>query len=128
MTQTHDRRPQILVMDANERNADLLKEFLAAEGYDPVVATDLELADEIISRGSTFSFAIIDVDRFDSPVWPYCEELNEHDVPFIVFSGVRRRSLQRESHEHGASEFIDKPIPKRELRDLIRSTIASHTP
>ena len=128
MTQSHDPRPKVLVMDANERNVGLLKEFLATEGYEPVAVTDPELGGEALTRVGTFSFAIIDIDRFDSPVWSYCEELDEHDVPFIVLSGVQNRSLQRESHQHGASEFIDKPIPKRELRTLIRSTINSDTP
>ena len=124
---SHDDQPEILVLDGNDRNAELLREFLATEGYAPVVVTDLELADEAITHVGTFSCAIIDVDRLGSPVWPYCEELSEHDVPFIVLSGVQNWSLQRESHEHGASEFIDKPIPKRELRSLIQSTINSYT-
>lgn len=123
MTLTREHKPQILVMDANERNAGLLRDFLSGEGYAPVVVTDLEQADEAITRLGTYSFAIIDVDRFDRTVWPICEELNDHDVPFIVLSGVQNRSLQRESHQHGASEFVDKPISKRGLRTLIRSTI-----
>lgn len=116
-------QPAILVMDGNERNADLLSDFLTTEGYASVVATDLSTADKVITDASRFAFAIVDIDRFDQPIWSYCERLDNHDVPFIVLCGIRNRALQRESTEHGASAFVDKPIPKRELRNLIQSAI-----
>lgn len=123
MTQIRDDKPKILVVDANERNTSLLSNFLATEGYEPMVVTDFGQTDEAITRIETVSFAIIDVDRFDRLVWSFCGKLNEHDVPFIVLSGRQNRSLQRESYEHGATKFIQKPIAKRELRTLVRSIL-----
>lgn len=123
MPPTHDDRPRILVMDANERNADLLSDFLEQEGYEPAVVTDLDAASEIVTEASRFAFAIVDIDRFDSPVWPYCERLHRNGVPFIVLSGLQAPSLRRESRESGARSFINKPVPKRELRELVHTAI-----
>ena len=123
MTPPHNDQPEILVLDGNERNADLLSDFLVTEGYEEVVVTDLCAAGEVITDASRFTFAIVDIDRFEQPVWPYCERLNNHNVPFIVLSGLRNRTLRQESHHHGANAFVDKPIPKRELRNLIQSAV-----
>lgn len=123
MPRTHDDQIRILVMDANERNARLLSDYLASEGYRPVVATDLETADEELANAERFEFAIVDIDWFEQPVWPYCERLDTCDVPFVVFSGVQTRPIQQKSREKGARAFVHKPIEKRELRDLIRTTI-----
>lgn len=123
MPPTHDDQPRILVMDANERNADLLSDFLKREGYQPDVVTTLDTADDIVTEASRFAFAIIDIDRFEDPVWPYCEQLHEKRVPFIILSGLQPSSLRRESQEYGARSFINKPVPKQELRGLIQTAI-----
>ena len=120
---SHNEQPEILVMDGNERNADLLSDFLVTGGYEVVIITDLSKADEVIADASRFTFAIVDIDRFERPVWSYCERLDNHDVPFIVLSGLRNRALRQESHSHGANAFVDKPIPKRELREFIEETL-----
>lgn len=117
---SHDEQSEILVLDGNERNAELLSDFLTIEGYGVVVITEFDKADRVIADASRFAFAIVDIDRFERPVWPYCERLDNHDVPFIVLSGLQNRALRRESAKHGANAFVDKPILKRELRELIK--------
>lgn len=123
MTSENDGAPRILVMDGNERNADLLAEFLTERGYTPAVATDLDGAEDRLSDAESYAFAIVDIDRFDSPVWPYCDRLEDHDVPFVVLSGISDRSLRRKCRDRGADAFVEKPIPKRTLRELIRSAL-----
>ncbi len=127
MTTNDDGALQVLVMDANLRNAEVLGDFLTAEGYTPVLVTDLDRAEDALANADEYVFAIVDIDRFDTPVWSHCERLREHSVPFIVLSGIRDRSLRRESHERGADAFVDKPIPKRELRALLQSAVRSGT-
>lgn len=124
MTPASNDQPQILIMDANERNAELLSDFLADEGYDPVVVTDLDTAEDVVVKASRFAVATIDIDRFDDPVWPYCEQLAENDVPFIILSGFQNPTLRRESRDYGAHEFVDKPIPKQQFRDLIETALS----
>lgn len=110
-------------MDANERNATVLQEFLAEEGYEPLAVTSLETADKVVADQPQFEFAIVDLDRFDSPVWPYCQRLSDEDVPFVVLSGLQNPSLREESNEHGAKAFVDKPLPKQKFRELIETAI-----
>ncbi|MFB6198918.1 MAG: two-component system response regulator [Halobacteriaceae archaeon] len=123
MAPTSDDQPQILVMDANERNASVLSDFLAEEGYEPEVVTDSEMAEEVVADASQFACALIDIDRFESPVWSYCDQLEDHDVPFVVLSGLQNPTLRQESEEHGAVEFVDKPLPKQQFRDLIETAL-----
>lgn len=121
MPPKHEGSPRILVMDGNERNAALLSDFLESEGLEPVVVTDLERADAVFERESDFAVALVDIDRFETTVWPYCDRLRELGIPFIVLSGIQTPSVRRESREFGARSFVDKPIPKQDLRELIRS-------
>lgn len=116
--------PQILVLDGNERNAELLGRFLEDEGYEPAVVADLEDVEEVLTPVSQFAFAIIDIDRFDGPVWPYCERLQEHGVPFIILSGLGASSLRRESREHGARSLAN---PSRN-RNFVTSSKQRLTP
>lgn len=125
MSRAHDGQPRILVMDANERNADLLSDFLDREGYEPTVVTELDAADDVVDQASRFAFAIIDIDRFERPVWPYCDRLEDNGVSFIVLSGLPASALQRERGDNGAHSFVEKPIPKRELRDLLQRVTGS---
>lgn len=125
MAPTDDDRLRILVMDANERNAELLSTFLREEGYEPVVWSKHGPPDGIETDASQFAFALIDIDLFDDSVWSYCERLKEHDVPFVVLSGVRNPALRQESQEHGANAFIDKPIPKQHVRNLIEAVTST---
>jgi CheY-like chemotaxis protein len=124
MISATDDQPRILVMDANERNADLLSDFLAEEGDESVVVTDYETAEEVIADASEFGVALIDVDRFDSPVWPYCDHLHTNDVPFVVLSALQPPTLRQESRDHGAPAFVGKPISKPELRRLLDTALS----
>lgn len=125
MPPTDDDTPRILVLDGNERNAALLGKFLEKEGYEPAVITNLDTAGEVREDVSQFSFASVDLDWFDSPIWSYCERLHEQRVPFIVLSGLRTPALVEQSYQYGTDSFVVKPIAKREFRELIRTVIES---
>jgi len=114
----------MLVMVANERNVDLLSDVLAEKGYDSVVVTDYETAEEVIADASAFGVALIDVDRFDSPVWPYCDHLHMNDVPFVALSALQPPTLRQERRDHGAPAVGEKPISNPELRRLLDTALS----
>lgn len=122
MHPNEDGPPQILIVDANERNATLLSSFLEAEGYAPTVATTLDNATEISLTNPT-ELAIIDIDRFDNRVWSVCTQLQETGVPFLILSKFRTASLQRESQAHGAIAFLDKPLVMYDFRERINAVL-----
>ena len=119
----NEDRPDILVLDGNSHNAALLRRFLAKQGYDPTVMTELNTLDDQLLEAVQFDCAVIDIDRFDRPVWNCCGQLHDLGIPFIVLSGIRDRSLRRKSREHGAQTYVIKPIPQRELRSLISNIL-----
>lgn len=114
--------PRILVMDGNERNVNLLQEFLAGEGFDPVVATDVPTGAEYVGEGG-LAFAIVDLDRFSGGIWGHCERLAEAGVPYLLLSGTESNTLRQKSRSVGAVRFLQKPVPKRALRDIIDTSI-----
>ena len=120
-----DGQPRILVIDGNERTAELLRRFLVEEECNPTVVTTLDAANELLDESMQFACAVVDIDRFDRPVWEYCQQLHDHEVPFIVLSEVRNRSLRRESREHGARSFVEKPVPQQEFRVLIENALST---
>ena len=123
----HDDRPKILVVDGNERNAKLLHRFLAEEGYEHTIVTDLDTFDEQLAEASQFALVVIDIDRFDRQVWKRCERLHDHKVPFIVLSSIRNRGLRRKSREHGAQTYVTKPVSKAEFQPLIEKWVSPNT-
>lgn len=122
MMARNDVRGTILVMDANERNANLLAEFLGEECYDPGVLSELDDADGRLVDHSPIDLAIVDIDRFGSAVWDVCDHLRDRNIPFIVLSGVENERLKRQSRENGARSFVVKPVRKRELLNLIATS------
>lgn len=121
MASPNDDSVRVLVIAGNARNATLLKDFLDEEGFETDTATELETAHEILDENPQPEIALVDIDRFDTPVWSYCDRLYEASIPFLVLSKLRNRGLRRESRTHGAESFLQKPLPKQELRAVIRT-------
>lgn len=115
------------MVDGNEYNAKLLHRFLAEAGYEPIMATDLTTVDDRLEERSQFSLAVIDIDRFDRPVWKRCERLYDSEIPFIVLSSSRNRGLRRKSREYGAETYVIKPISQAEFRSLIEKCLSPYT-
>lgn len=116
--------PRVLVMDGNERNVNLMRDFLAGEGFYPVAATNVPTGAEIVGNGRDLAFAIVDLDRLGSEVWDQCEQLDDNGVPYLVLSGAESSTIRRKSRSAGAVRFFQKPIPKRLLLNIIDTTIS----
>lgn len=122
----YDDRPSVFVLDGHERRAALLHRILAGAGYEPIMATDLAIVDDRLEEGPQFSFAVIDIDRFDRPVCTRCERLHDDEVPFIVLSSIQNPGLWRKTREYGVVTYVSKPISQSEFRSLIENCLSPH--
>ena len=116
-------QPRVLTVDRNQRNLELLSQFLQKEGYEAVPISTLKEFDQILMRADSFGIALVDISGFDRSIWERCEKLSTHNVPLLIISPQQVKSIQQESLAHGAQGVIFKPLVVKEFTNLIRAMI-----
>jgi DNA-binding response OmpR family regulator len=116
-------KPRILTVDRNQRNLELLAQFLNKEGYETVAVSTLEDFNQILAQVDSFGIALVDISGFDRHIWEYCEKLSTQDVPLLILSPPQVKAIQQESLAHGAQGVVFKPLIIKEFSNLIRAMI-----
>lgn len=112
-------KPQILTVDRNQRNLELLGQFLSKEGYQTFPVSDLQGLQAVLDNDHIFGLALVDISGFDRSVWECCEKLAEKSIPLLIISPQQTRTIQQESLSHGAQGVLFKPLVVKELASLI---------
>ena len=115
--------PLILTVDRNERNLELLAQFLGKEGYQIYKAGSLESFEKALTNSNEIHLALVDIAGFDQRIWEYCDRLREQNIPFLVLSPKQNVAIQQQSFVHGASSMLTKPLAIKELFLLIRNLL-----
>jgi DNA-binding response OmpR family regulator len=115
--------PLILAVDRNQRNVELLRQFLGKEGYELLAATTLDEFDRALAESDDIGLALVDIAGFDRSVWERCEGLRARKVPFLVLSPKQSTALQQTSLTYGARGVLVKPLVVKELQGIIRSLL-----
>lgn len=113
--------PHLLTVNQNERNNELLSEFLESEGYRVSCAHTIDEVDDAIET-ATFDVSLFDVDGFPPAVWARCEDLRSTRTPLLVIS-LQPQRAERTSDDADVSRIFEKPIGKQRLLDLIRQLV-----
>jgi DNA-binding response OmpR family regulator len=113
----------ILAIDRNQRNLELLGQFLQKEGYESVSASTQEEIDTVLDQSDNIALALVDIAGFDARIWQSCEQLRDKGVPLLVLSARQSAAIQQESLVHGARGVLVKPLVVKELISLVRSLI-----
>ncbi|MGH8063688.1 MAG: response regulator [Candidatus Entotheonellia bacterium] len=119
--------PMILAVDHNNRNLELLSQFLGREGYQMRIASSLEEFDQALEGADAIALALVDIAGFDRSVWERCEGLRHHKIPFLVLSSKHTAAIQQASLTHGARGVLIKPLVVKELLGFIRSLLEEDT-
>jgi len=116
------KRPQALVIDCQEAARKFFKSELYNQGFDVVVATQLESSFDIIST------MIPDVVLLD-PQGQYlsCEEFfarldgdsSTQKIPVLIISADKEAELYRRTLEAGSIGFVQKPVERSNLANEI---------
>jgi CheY-like chemotaxis protein len=118
------RKPEILLASANRRDLELLGQQLDNEGYRVHTAASRKELDRILqAKVGRILIALIDVSDFDQEIWEYCGQLRKGGIPFLVITGKRGPTIQRESVNCGASGVLLKPIAVKELVEHMRGLL-----
>ncbi|HEY9669636.1 MAG TPA: response regulator [Coleofasciculaceae cyanobacterium] len=113
----------ILAVDRNQRNLELLAQFLGKEGYQVLKANSLEEFHQSLTNLQDIDLAMVDIAGFDRRIWDYCQRLRDQKVPFFVLSPKQSTALQNESLARGARSVLVKPLVVKELLGIIHSLL-----
>lgn len=109
----------ILNVASNQRNAELMTQFLGKEGYKTVCAATMHDFESSIKSVTRFGLAIVDITGFDRNIWNHCDRLPEINVPFVVVMPQQLQHMRHEGFLHGAQRVLVKPLVVKELIESV---------
>ncbi|MGB3267037.1 MAG: response regulator [Microcoleus sp.] len=113
----------ILAVDRNQRNLELLAQFLNNEGYQMLAASSLEDVARAIGQPAKIGMALVDISGFDRRIWDCCEQLRNHQIPFLILSSKQSAAIGHESLCRGARSILVKPLIVRDLLSVVHSLL-----
>ena len=117
------RNSIILAVDRNQRNLELLAQFLNKEGYQTIGADSFEEVVRAIDDPAKIGMALVDISGFDRRIWDCCEQLRNHQIPFLILSPKQSAAIQHESFSRGARSMLVKPLIVRDLLSIVHSLL-----
>lgn len=113
----------ILLINHNQRNLELLSEFLGKEGYETVAASSMEKLDQFLIGNREIDVALVDITGFNEKIWEYCEQLRKKKIAFVVISPRQSSAIQQAGMTHGARGIMVKPLVIKELMVIIKNMV-----
>ncbi|MBE9094322.1 response regulator [Tychonema sp. LEGE 07203] len=113
----------ILAVDRNQRNLELLAQFLNNEGYQMLAASSFEDVARAIGQPAKIGMALVDISGFDRRIWDCCEQLRNHQIPFLILSPKQSAAIGHESFSRGARSILVKPLIVRDLLSVVHSLL-----
>ncbi len=124
---TDQTLPSILVVDDNEDNAHIIRDYMEAKGYPIHVAYNGDEAMEIFEREKP-SLVLLDVMMPGRDGWQVCREMKEsengRDVRVIMVTALQDWTDKRQAIETGADDFVEKPFELARLAMVVERNAA----
>lgn len=122
--------PSILVVDDNEDNAHIIRDYLEARGYPISVAYNGDQAMELFEKEKP-SLVLLDVMMPGRDGWQVCREMKEsesgRDVRIIMVTALQDWMDKRQAIETGADDFVEKPFELARLAMVVERNAAQLT-
>lgn len=124
MQQTPPRPQKILVVDDDARIRDLLKRFLAQEGFDVFVAEDGKSLTRLMQR-ETVDLIVLDLMMPGEDGLSICRRLRQaNDQTPIIMLSAKGEDVERITGlDHGADDYLAKPFNPKELLARINAVM-----
>ena len=124
MTQTPDRPDKILVVDDDARIRDLLKRYLAQEGFDVLLAEDGKSLTRVMMR-ETPDLIVLDLMMPGEDGLSICRRLRAAgDLTPVIMLTAKGEDVDRiVGLEVGADDYLGKPFNPRELLARIHAVL-----
>ena len=122
--------PSILVVDDNEDNAHIIRDYLEARGYPIFVAYNGDEAMELCEKEKP-SLVLLDVMMPGRDGWQVCREMKESEsgrgVRVIMVTALQDWTDKRQAIETGADDFVEKPFELARLAMVVERNAAQLT-
>lgn len=124
--ETDREKPLILAVDDNEQNLQLVEEYLWQWGYDVIVARDGLQAIQLFEQHSP-SLILLDVMMPTMDGFEACSRIKSTPegrcVPILMLTALTATEDKIRALDHGADDFLTKPISRQELRARIAALV-----
>jgi DNA-binding response OmpR family regulator len=122
-----DSRPSILVVDDNEDNANIIRDYLEAKGYPITVAYN---GDEALAlfRKDHPTIVLLDVMMPGRDGWQVCREIKAspegRGTRVIMVTALQDWMDKRQAIETGADDYVEKPFELAKLASVVERNVA----
>ena len=119
--------PSILVVDDNEDNANIIRDYLEARGYPITVAYN---GDEAMAAFDSVkpSIVLLDVMMPGRDGWQVCREMKSspagREIRVIMVTALQDWMDKRQALETGADDYVEKPFELARLAAVVERNIA----
>jgi len=115
MAQTHQRADKILILDDDVRIRDLLRRYLAQEGFEVILAEDSKALNRIMMRDAV-DLIVLDMMMPGEDGLSICRRLRAANdrTPIIMLTAKGEDVDRIVGLEIGADDYMGKPFNPRE--------------
>lgn len=119
--------PGILVVDDNEDNAHIIRDYLEAKGYPITVAYNGDEAITLFQQTKP-SIVLLDVMMSGRDGWQVCRELKTSasgkSIRVVMVTALQDWMDKRQALETGADDFVEKPFELAKLAEVVERNVA----
>ncbi|MBA2707677.1 MAG: response regulator [Gemmatimonadaceae bacterium] len=124
--------PAILVVDDNEDNANIIRDYLEPRGYRISVAYNGDEAMQLFESEKP-SLVLLDVMMPGRDGWQVCREMKAHaelgrNIRVIMVTALQDWMDKRQALETGADDFVEKPFELAKLASVVERNTAQLNP
>lgn len=119
--------PKILVVDDNEDNAHIIRDYLESKGYPISVAYGGDEA-MVLFASEKPSLVLLDVMMPGRDGWQVCREIKNSpagkNVRVVMVTALQDWMDKRQALETGADDFVEKPFELAKLGEVVERNTA----
>jgi len=120
------RKDVVLIVDDNEQNVELLREYLETINVDTIAAYDGIEALDVVARSKP-DLILLDIMMPKMSGFEVCRKLKSdpatRDIPIIMVTALSDLSDIDRGVESGTDDFLSKPINRLELITRVKSLL-----
>ena len=124
---TDPNLPPILVVDDNEDNANIIRDYLEARGYPISVAYNGDEAMELFKTVQPV-LVLLDVMMPGMDGWQVCREMKAgaagRPLRVVMVTALQDWMDKRQALETGADDYVEKPFELAKLAAVVERNIA----
>ena len=120
--------PPILVVDDNQDNAEIIRQYLEIRGYPITVAHNGDEALALFEQVRP-ALVLLDVMMPGRDGWEVCRLMKQHPtlgrvVRIIMVTALDEWDDKRQALETGADDYVEKPFDLRRLAATVERNVA----